>query len=389
MRHFLRKVCFFPAFVLILLSVCPAFSYQQTVTEDWTEAVTSEIKSMMEAGKIPSAAVALVFQDRVIWKEAVGYANLWAGTEARTDTVYLIGSTFKAMSMFALLQQMDKGKLKLDDPVSRYLGDLSIKGENPDNPVTFRHLLTHTSGLPADFGAHSVWGDTVPKSLKEYLQKSLIVKDPPLTKTTYSNTAYTLIAFLLEGISGLPYKIYIREHIFSPLEMKDTAFIPRPDMDERLAVPYVVGKDGKYAPAVRFKADVWPAGIVYGTVEDQANWLIANLNGGVYKGHRLISEETFSEIMTRQYDQFRGPIGGGWLNDSTAFGLTWWISIQNGEKLFAHSGSVPGYTAFLAGNLDAKTGIAILTNGDKSHKYLYDFSIKALNILAEHVKKPE
>ena len=344
-----------------------------------------EVQRIMLEGEIPSATIALVHQDKIIWTGAFGLSNIWARTPAIPKTVYLIGSTFKTMSMVALLQQMEKGKFKLDDRVNDYLEEFKIQGENASNPVTFRHLLTHTSGLPGDFGPHPVWGDTAPLPLEEYLTKRLKVKDPPLTKLVYSNMAYTLIAHLVEKFSGVPYKEYIQENIFGPVEMEDTAFFPKGNMEERLAIPYIFSrKTRSQVPATRLKANVWPAGIVYGTVINQAQWLITNLNGGVYKGHRLISEETFKEVMTCQYDKFKGPISDGWLNETTGFGLTWWISERKGEKLFAHSGSVPGYTAFLAGNLNQKTGFAILTNGNRSHKYLFDLAVKALDLIKEH-----
>jgi len=341
-----------------------------------------EIQRMMLEGRIPSATIALVHEDRIIWTGAFGYSNLWAHTPAVPNTVYLIGSTFKTMSMFAFLQQMEEGKFRLDDRVNHYLNDFKIQEENYKKHVTFRHLLTHVSGLPGDFGPHAVWGETVPLSLKDYLSKSLKLKNQPMTKVVYSNVAYTLIAYLIEKFSKVSYRKYIQENIFDPLEMKDTAFAPRPDMEERLAIPYVVDKNtGSLVPTIRLKANVWPAGIVYGTVINQAHWLIANLNRGVFKKHRLISEDTFKQVMRRQYDKFNGPVSDGWLNASTGYGLTWWISQRKGDTYFAHSGSVPGFTAFIVGNLDEKTGFAILTNGNKSHKYIYDLAIKAIDLL--------
>ena len=249
------------------------------------------------------------------------------------------------MSTIALLQQMEQGKFKLDDRVNDYLTDFKIQGEDPQHPITFRHLLTHTSGLPADFGPFPVWGDTVPPSLEDYLRKSLKVTKPPLTSVTYSNMAYTLVAYLVQKFSGVPYKQYIQEHIFTPLEMTSTAFEPRPDMEERLSLPYVVDeKTGSQAGTVRLKASVWPAGIVYGTVLNQANWLITNLNGGVFKEKRLISQATLDQMFTRQYDQFKGTIENIWGNETAGFGLTWWTEVRDGDRYIAHSGSVPGYT---------------------------------------------
>lgn len=344
-----------------------------------------DVRRAMIEGKIPSASVALIEGDKVIWTGAYGQSNLWARTPATPETVYLIGSTFKAMSTFALLQQMEQGKFKLDDRVNDYLTDFKIQNEDPQHPVTFRHLLTHTSGLPADFGAFPVWGDTVPPSLEDYLRKSLRVEGPPETKVVYSNMAYTLIGYLVQKFSGVPYKQYIQEHIFAPLEMDSTAFDPRPDMDERMSEPYVVDeKTGRQTPNVRVKASVWPAGIVYGTIGNQANWLIANLNGGVFKGKRILKEDTLNQVFTRQYDKFKGGIEGIWGNETAGFGLTWWVQVRDGERYFAHSGSLSGYTAFLLGNRDRKFGFAILTNGNRAHPHLFKLADRAMELMKKY-----
>jgi len=382
----LRKSLFVAAAVAAMVLTAPRTLSAQTVNIDRVIAeLEPEIQRALLAGNIPSASIALISGDRVVWTNAYGYSNLWARTPATPSTVYLIGSTFKAMSTIALLQQMEQGKFKLDDRVNDYLTDFKIQGEDPQHPVTFRHLLTHTSGLPADFGPFPVWGDTVPPSLDDYLRKSLKVTKPPLTSVTYSNMAYTLVAYLVQKFSGVPYKQYIQEHIFTPLEMTSTAFEPRPDMEERLSIPYVVDeKTGGQVGTVRLKASVWPAGIVYGTVLNQANWLITNLNGGVFKDKRLISQSTLDQMFTRQYDQFKGTIENLWGNETAGFGLTWWTQVRDGDRYIAHSGSVPGYTAFLLGNRDRKLGFAILTNGNRAHPHLFKLADKAIDLMKKY-----
>ncbi|HJZ79945.1 MAG TPA: serine hydrolase domain-containing protein [Pyrinomonadaceae bacterium] len=372
--------------VVAIVLLVPQIAAAQTVNVDRVVAeLEPEIQRTLLAGNIPSASIALTSGDRVIWTNAYGYSNLWARTPATPTTVYLIGSTFKAMSTYALLQQMEQGKFKLDDPVNKYLTDFKIQGEDPQHPITFRHLLTHTSGLPADFGGFPVWGDTVPPTLDDYLRKSLKVTRAPLARVEYSNMAFTLVGYLVQKFSGVPYKQYIQEHIFTPLEMNSTAFEPRPDMEERLSLPYVVDeKTGGQVGTVRLKASVWPAGLVYGTVLNQANWLIANLNGGVFKEKRLISEATLEQMFTRQYDQFKGGIEGIWGNETAGFGLTWWTEVRDGDRYFAHSGSVPGYTAFLLGNRDRKLGFAILTNGNRAHPHLFKLADKAMDLMKKY-----
>lgn len=342
-----------------------------------------EIERSLKVGRIPSLAVVCVSGDRVVWTRSAGLANIRVKTPAACDTVYLIASTFKTMSATALLQQMEQGKFKLDDRVNDYLGDLRIEGENKRYPVTFRHLLTHTSGLPTDFGRHGVWEDVAPPSLADYLQGRLRLWRRPGTRVLYSNIAFTLVAHLVEKFSGTPFKEYMRKNVFAPVEMRDTAFEPRADMAERLAIPYmpVRRRTGVYRPVDWVKADAWPAGVVYGTAVDQARWLMANLNGGVYRGRRVLGEATLREMTRRQYDRFAGPINGGWLNETSGYGLAWWVSTLDGETIIAHSGSVNGYTAFLAGNLQRKTGVAILTNGNRAHRWLYSLALKALAAL--------
>jgi CubicO group peptidase (beta-lactamase class C family) len=359
----------------------PSINIDQVVLE-----LEPEIRRTMIEGRIPSATIALVAGDKTIWTGAYGYSNLWARTPATPGTVYLIGSTFKTMSATALLQQMEKGKFKLDDRVHGYLTDFKIQNEDPKRPVTFRHLLTHTSGLPVDFGPFPVWGDTVPPTMDEYLRKSLKVTKPPMESIVYSNMAYTLVGYLVEKFAGAPFREHIRKEIFTPLEMKSTAFAPTPEMEERLAIPYEILQDGRQVPTVRLKATVWPAGLVYGTVSDQANWLIVNLNSGVFNGKRLLSEQTLDQMMTRQHDKFAGPIERMWGNETAGFGLTWWVAQRNGDRYFAHSGSVPGYTAFLLGNRDQKLGFAILTNGHRAHPHLFKLADRAIDLMKANSK---
>ena len=372
--------------ITALAMMGPSQAVAQTINIDRVVAdLEPEIQRTLLEGKIPSAAIALVSGNQIIWTGAYGQANLWARTPAVPSTVYLIGSTFKAMSTVALLKQMEQGKFKLDDRVSDYLTEFKIQNEDPKNPVTFRHLFAHTSGMPADFGGVPVWSDAAPPTLEEYLRKSLRVAKPTMSSVVYSNQAFTLIGYLVQKFSGVPYKQYIQEQIFAPLEMTSTAFEPRPDMEERLSIPYTVDeKTGSQIGATRVKAAVWPAGIVYGTVLNQANWLIANLNGGVFKGKRIIGEQTLEQMLTRQYDQFKGPIEGLWGNENAGFGLTWWVQVRDGDRYFAHSGSVPGYTAFLLGNRDRKLGFAILTNGNRAHPHLIKLADRALDLLKKH-----
>src|SRR5215510_8215460 len=117
-----RKCLLIATTLTTIILIAAASAAAQSINIDRVVAdLEPEIQRTLLEGKIPSAAVALVAGDRVIWSSAYGQSNLWARTPATTNTVYLIGSTFKAMSTVALLQQMEQGKFKLDDRVNDYL----------------------------------------------------------------------------------------------------------------------------------------------------------------------------------------------------------------------------------------------------------------------------
>jgi len=346
-----------------------------------------EIRRAMLDGLIPSVTVAITDRDGEVWSGAFGHSNLWARTPASTNTVYLIGSTFKAQSTVALLQQLEAGKFDLDDRVNDYLSDFQIQGEDPDHPVRFRHLLTHTSGLGVSFGPHLVWGETAPPPLGVYLADSLVVSRPPLEQVEYANIAYTLVAYLVEQFSGVPYRQYMEENVWGALGMRSTAFMPTPEMEERLSMPYVPDPEtGRPAATVRLKANVWPAGIVYGTVHDQANWVRFNLGDGTANGERILGEETLLEMQRLQFPELAGEsLAGSWGYENPGYGLTWWTTSRDGENFFGHSGSVPGYTAFVMGNRTRGFGVAFLTNGNRAHPHLVRLSNLALDLLAEEL----
>jgi CubicO group peptidase (beta-lactamase class C family) len=346
------------------------------------ERLTPSIQKAITAGNIPSLSIALVDRESILWHKAFGYANVLKKVPAETDTIYLIGSTFKAQSTFALLQLVDDKKISLKDPVNKYLKDISIKGEDPKHPIRIWHLLTHSSGLTTDFGPHDVWGFSAPAATETYLKRALSVERLPEEKYEYSNRAFQLIAYIIEEVSGVPYRKFIQERLWDRLEMTEMTFAPRPNQYERMSIPYLFDEETKQrTPARWVKANIWAAGIVYGTIDDQAKWMMTNLNRGVYKNERILSEKTFEKVMAQHFRDDEMNFREFWGNDTSGMGLTWWLTEQDGDTLFAHSGSVPGYTAWATGNLSEGVGVVLLTNGHRSHPHLSKLASEALSLM--------
>ena len=196
---------------------------------------------MKERG-VPSVSIALVRGDSIVWKAAFGYANVRTKTPATTDTLYSTGSTFKSATATALMQLQEQGKFKLDEPVNKYLGDVQVQDRlQAEKPVTFRHMLSHWSGLTAGAETKPLWGRELPKSLEKMVAGLYSVR-PPETKWEYNNWAYGMAGLLVQKISGEEYEKYMVEHVLVPLGVTTPHPVyPSPEMVEVMALPYEPG----------------------------------------------------------------------------------------------------------------------------------------------------
>ncbi len=349
-RRYVRQVA------LLALVVVPGsatlaqrgqFDLQKTKT-----VLTGLIEKTLAENGVPSMSIALVRGDSIVWTAAFGYANMRTHTPATTETLYSTGSSFKSVTATAVMQLVEQGKIKLDDPINRYLGESQVH-DQPDKPVTFTHILSHWSGLKSGAETQPIWGRKLPKTL-EQMTASLSSVRPPETKWEYNNYAYGTAGLLVQKISGVEYETYMVEHVLKPLGVTTPHPVyPTPEMVERMALPYKAGGSfGKPAPEVQVHFDVYPAGDVYLTAEDMARYLAAQLNGGVFHGQRILSEESVREMHT---PRFGGDYGFGfWLVHDSA----------SGHTLIHHGGAIGGQRAFLIGDLDARVGVYYMTNSD-------------------------
>ncbi len=317
-----------------------------------TKAVMSRlIEQKMKERGVPSVSIALVRGDSIVWKAAFGYANVRTKTPATTDTIYCTGSTFKSATATALMQLEEQGKFKLDQPVNKYLGDVQVQDRlQAEKPVTFRHILSHWSGLTAGAETKPLWGRELPKSLDKMVSSLYSVR-PPETKWEYNNWAYGMAGLLVQKISGEEYEKYMVAHVLAPLGVTTPHPVyPSPEMVELMALPYEPGgANGKPRPVEQVHFDVYPAGDIYLTAEDMARFLAMHLNGGMFRGKRILSE---ASVNTMHQPQFGGTY---------AFGF----SVRkdpNGHTIISHGGAIPGQSSYMAGDLDAKVGVYFMSN---------------------------
>jgi len=338
---------------LLIVPASPAFAQSGRFDLPKTKTVlTGLVEKTLRDNGIPSMSIALVRGDSIVWTAAFGYANMRTKTPATTETIYSTGSSFKSVTATAVMQLAEQGKLKLDEPINKYLGDAKVK-DSSSTPVTFTHILSHWSGLKNGAETQPIWGRRLPSTLEGFTSALTWVRAPE-TKWEYNNFAYGTAGLLVQKISGVEYEKYIVDNILTPLGVTTPHPVyPSPEMVERMALPYSAGGTfGKPAPVAQVHFDVYPAGDIYLRAADMARYLIAQLNGGVFQGKRILSEASVREMHKAR---FGGDYGFGfWMVRDTA----------SGHTLIHHGGAIAGQRAFLIGDLDAKVGVYYMTNSD-------------------------
>jgi len=309
------------------------------------------IEKVLKDRGVPSISIALVKDSSIVWKAAFGYANVRTLTPATTETIYSTGSTFKSATATALMQLAEQGKLSLDHPVNRYLGDVRIQDRlQTEKPVTFTHILSHWSGLTAGAVTKPIWGRELPKPLEKMVADLYSIR-PVETKWEYNNFAYGMAGLLIEKISGTDYQTFMVDNVLKPIGVATaTPVYPSPEMVEVMALPYNAGgPSGKARPVAQVHFDVYPAGDIYLTAEDMARFLGVHLNGGVFNGKRILSEQSVKKM---REPQFGGNYGFGFSVKKDAAGHT----------LISHGGGIPGQSSFMMGDVDARVGVYYMSN---------------------------
>ena len=341
-------------FLLAASLVVAAPAHGQTGQFDLTKTktvLTGLIEKAIAENGVPSISIALVKGDSIVWKAAFGYSNVRMKVPATTETYYSTGSTFKAATATAIMQLVEQGKIQLDQPVNRYLGDIQVKDRiQVEKPVTFRHILSHWSGLTAGANTKPIWGRELPRSLEKFSAELYSIRAPE-TKYEYNNYAYGMAGLLIEKLSGVEYEKYMYENVLKPLGVKTEHPVrPTAAMVELMALPYNSAAGKPPTPVDQVHFDVYPAGDLWLTAEEMARFLGAHINGGIWQGKRIISE---ASVKTTHEPLYGGTYALGWAVRKDP---------KNGHTIIAHTGGIPGMSSNMVGDVDAKVGVYYMSN---------------------------
>lgn len=239
----------------------------------------------------PGASVLVARNGSIIYNEAFGMANLEQKLSLKRESQFKIGSLTKQFTAVALLQLVEKGKLKLEDEITKFLPDYPIQGAK----ITIENLLTHTSGIQnytamKDNAAREHL-DFTPAEMIGYF-KNQPMKFPPGTNFSYSNSNYFLLGYIIEKISGKTYGQYLKDNFFNPLGMRNSSYADDKKSSAEKAFGYTQGTSGiEKAPLISM-SQPYAAGAIQSTVEDLYKWHTALFS------HKLISKESLNRALT-------------------------------------------------------------------------------------------
>lgn len=324
------------------------------------ESRVDELFRPVADGRMPGAVVAVIHHSKPLLLKGYGMADVEKGVLNSPATIFRIGSVTKSFTSIAVLQLVESGKLKLRDPLSKYLPEFPNGAR-----IRISQLLNHTAGVP-DFISYG-----------EMQRRPLEFE--PGSRINYSNSGYQLLGKVIEKVSGQPWDEYLRDHVFAPAGMKRTGYDKTEELAGR-ATGYLMGKDGSYAPvAAQDARGAAAAGGLYSTAEDLVRWEQALAAG------KLLGKETL-EMATSP-----GVLSDG---RKTRYGMGWMTSTYRGLRETGHGGDITGFNAYFARFPEEKFTVVVLSNtGMRPPGPLHDGGTLAHRIaeiwLGDRMQKPE
>lgn len=264
------------------------------------------LQNAVDSGKAPSASMLLMRRDKVIFKEAFGWADIENKRPLRTDTVCHLASSTKWITAAAIMAAVEEGLISLDDPVGKYLPDLKdipVKGSSQKGNPTIRQCWSQTHGFPPglEFTVLNKPDVSLLDSVGAYAKEKPELDVLPGTVFEYGNPGMTVTGAIIEKLTGKPYRDFAQKRILDPLGMKDTSFNPQGDQLRRAANRYVPREGGGFQlmPNGKPTGDVRVTivgGGLYSTLDDYAKFLSMILHGGKFGSGRVLSEKSVREI---------------------------------------------------------------------------------------------
>jgi len=290
--------------------------------------------------KTPGASVMVIRDGEPVLVRSYGWADVENDVRIEPATNFRLASVSKQFTATAVLMMVEEGRLDLDDSIRSYFPNFPAFAD----AITIRHLLQHTSGIE-DY--EPIYGDRFPEQILDRGVVEIIAGTegtyfPPGSEYRYSNSAYAVLAVLVENLSGMEYTDFLEQRIFAPLGMSNTVAYRRGENEvPHRALGYKVSKTTIESADQSAWSAVLGDGGIYSSVEDLFKWDQALYDGG------LLSHELRAASLTPGLEDY-------------GFGFR--IDEYRGHRRYHHSGSTSGFRNFMQQFPDDRLSIIVLTN---------------------------
>jgi CubicO group peptidase (beta-lactamase class C family) len=313
------------------------------------EAIDEYITARMRSDHIPGVALAIVKGDQIVYLKGYGRADQ-SGRPVTPQTPFLIGSVTKPFTALAVMQLVEAGKVELDAPVQRYIPWFRTADPKASAQITVRMLINQTSGLPQ--GPTMVtwtWPDS-PDAIERHVRLLANAKlvFSPGQGFAYSNGNYVTLGMIVQAVSGQSYEDYIRQHIFTPLDMQHSYVSQEAAMHDGMAMGYRWWLGFPIPVTLPYNRANLPAGFAISSAEDMAHFLIAQMNGGRYRDISVLSPDGIGLL------QAEPPSG--------AYGMGWESVRIGGRRLINHDGATGNYQCSVFIDPEDRVGVFLAAN---------------------------
>lgn len=379
--------CFHVLFLsLTLLSLIPLALHAQTVTAPppkYARAIArldAWIAAEVRAKDIPSLALALVDDQKIVWAKGFGWADADKKQAASADTLYRVGSVSKPITALVLMMLVELGLLDLDAPVQKYLPEFQPRNPFPEK-ITLRHLLSHRSGLVREPPVGNYFDDSQPtlaQTVASLNQTELVYR--PGSKTSYSNAGLGVVGRVMEKVLHKDFNAIMTEKLLQPLGLRHSGYALTPEQRQQLAQAMMWTYHGREFPAPTFDFGMAPAGNLCASANDMARLLQFLLARGQGPKGPLLKAETLEKMWQPQFLK---------KDEKAGFGLGFHVSDLHGKRKISHGGAVYGFATEFVALPDDKLGIIVMASKDVANGVTRHVGEAALlSLLAVRQGKP-
>ncbi|MGH9834349.1 MAG: serine hydrolase domain-containing protein [Blastocatellia bacterium] len=342
------------ALVLFAAVISAASARQNNNPAAAFDGVREFIKQQLGERRLPSVAVAVARDGRIIWEEAFGWADSEKRIPATPHTMYSLASISKPFTATGLMILKERGRIELDRPINEYLGEakIAVRVGNPAD-ATVRRVANHTAGLPLHYQFFYEDEQYRAPSRDETIRRYGACVTAPGERYQYSNLGYGILDHVIARVSGRSYNDFMREEVFLPLGLTHTSVNIGPGLEKHQAVRY--GTDGSPIPFYDFDH---PGGsAVYASAHDLVRFGMFHLKAHLSDQKAILKDETIDELQ-----QATVKTGG-----NSGYGIGWGTNESpGGRRVVSHSGGMGGVSTLLRLYPAEKLAIVVLSNASSN-----------------------